>query len=341
MLIILAAVWFRAYRIQDMPPGVFIDETNTAIDALRMLEGNGASLFATGWYEVPNAYAYVQAQLFRLFGATFAAVKLQSILPGVLTVIALYFLGRELFGAVPALFGAAFLAFNRWHFHMSRWGWVEVYPPLMQVLALLFIERGARRRNWGDWALAGLFLGLGMYTYLAIRMAVIAIGLYLVYRALVQRGFLRHNWQGILIFGVIYVLTFAPLGFTYFKNPFTLLNRSQQVSIMRDVEESGGSYTPVRESVLRHLRMFNVAGDTNPPPKPTRRAHARPYHWRLLPVGRGLGRVAVERPPPRHVAHLGGRDVAGRHPLAFGRSPPSLSYPGSDPGDCLARRRRL
>ena len=262
-IILSIAIWFRLNQIHHMPPGVFIDETNAAMDALHVLEGRADSLFGVGWFETPNGFVYLQTLFFRLLGATFAAVKLQSLLPGLFTVLALYFLAREMYSPYPALLAATFLAFNRWHVNMSRWGWNEVYPPLMQALSLFFIMRAARRRSLGDWAVGGLVLGLGMYTYLAIRMAALVIFAYLGYRALVEKDFLKRNWRGVALFVLMYALTLAPLGFTYVKNPFTLLNRSQQVSIMNDIQ-AADSLRPLVESTKRHLLMFNVAGDRNP-----------------------------------------------------------------------------
>lgn len=263
VLILLTAAFFRLYRIEAMPPGIFIDETNTALDALRILEGRPDSLFGTGWFETPNGFTYLQSLIFRLLGTTFAALKVQSVVPGLLTVLALWALARELFGPWPAFLAGFVLAVNRWHFHMSRWGWNEVYPPLFQVLAVWFIVRGARRRHWGDWALAGLWLGLGMYTYLAIRLAVLAVLAYLVYRLVVERGFGRRQWPGLAAFLLVYALVLAPLAFTYIKDPFTFLNRSRQVSIAHDIAAAGGSWQPLAESLERHLLMFHVAGDRN------------------------------------------------------------------------------
>ena len=264
MVILLVAVWLRVYRINEMPPGIFIDETNAALDGLRILEGRADSPFGTGWFETPNGFVYLQTLFFRLFGTTFLAIKLQSLLPGILTVLAVFLLARELLGSTHALFAAAFLAFNRWHVNMSRWGWNEVYPPLMQLLALFFIERASRRRSLGDWAMAGFLLGLGMYTYLAMRLVVLAIAMYLGYRVLVQRGFLRRNWQGLILMAVLYAMTLAPLSFTYAKHPFTFLNRSEQVSILNDIEAARGDLQPLWESASRHAQMFLVAGDRNP-----------------------------------------------------------------------------
>ena len=39
VVILAAAILFRAYRIDSVPPGIFVDETNAALDALRSLEG--------------------------------------------------------------------------------------------------------------------------------------------------------------------------------------------------------------------------------------------------------------------------------------------------------------
>ena len=262
-LILSVAIWFRLHHILQMPPGVFIDETNAALDALHTLEGQSNSLFGVGWFETPNGFVYLQTLFLRLLGTSFAAVKLQSILPGLLTVLGLYFLAREMYSPYPALLAAAFLAFNRWHVNMSRWGWNEVYPPLIQVFSLFFIMRAARRRSLGDWAVGGVLLGLGMYTYLGIRMVALTIFLYLAYRAIVEKDFLRRNWQGVALFTLMFTLTFAPLGFTYAKDSFTFLNRSQQISILNDIRATG-NLRPLAQSIERHLLMFNAEGDHNP-----------------------------------------------------------------------------
>ena len=96
------------------------------------------------------------------------------------------------------------MAFNRWHINMSRWGWIEVSTPLFQVLCVYFLVRAAKNRRLLDFALAGLFLGLGMYSYLAIRMAVGAVALYVLYRLLVQRGFWRAG-VGLALMAFLYV----------------------------------------------------------------------------------------------------------------------------------------
>jgi hypothetical protein len=256
-------VFLRIYRLASMPPGVFVDETNAAIDALYILEGRPDSPFGTGWFETPTMYAYYLLGLFRTIGINFTALKAASLLPSILTLLALYPLARHLFGFPAALMSTFLLAVNRWHVNMSRWGWNEVAPPLFQVGAVFFLLRGVRRRHWGDCAVGGLLLGLGMYTYLSSRLVFVALAGYVLYRLVVERGFLRRAWPGLLVFFLLWALTFAPLASTYVRNPFTFWNRTRQVSVFNDVERAG-SYQPLWDNTLAHLKMFHVSGDKNP-----------------------------------------------------------------------------
>ena len=286
LAVIAVGAGLRIYRLDTIPPGIFVDETNAAGDALRILDGWRASPFGVGWFETPLGYIYYMAGLIKLFGPTYYTLKAASLIPALLTLPALYLLGRELFGPRVALAALAFLAFNRWHMTMSRWGWNEVAPPLFHILAVYFLARGSRTRNLGSFALAGVVMGLGMYTYLASRLAVLAILAYIGYRVLVERGYLRRAWQGLLLFLVAYALVFGPLVTTYVRNPFTFLNRSQQVSILNDmkaqyraenapsplVQRALGAlglptnitFEPLKRSVIKHLRMFHIEGDYNP-----------------------------------------------------------------------------
>ncbi len=276
----------RVYRLESIPPGIFVDETNAAGDALRLLDGWNASPFGVGWFGTPLGYAYYMAAVFRVLGTTYFALKVVSLIPALLTLPALYLLGRFLFGPQVALAALAFLAFNRWHMTMSRWGWNELAPPLFHLLTLYWLLRGIQSRRLGDMVLAGVVMGLGMYTYLASRLVVLAVLVYLLYRGLVERGFWQQTWRGIGAFLLAYLLTFAPLGVTYLKQPFTFYNRIQQVSILNDMRQASPSamllpdviarpltalgvpadinFQPLMDNIWRHVRMFHVSGDYNP-----------------------------------------------------------------------------
>lgn len=284
--LVLIGIILRTYRLDAIPPGIFVDETNAAGDALRILDGWRASPFGVGWFETPLGYVYYLVGLIKLLGPTYYTLKAASLLPAVLTLIAFYPLARELFGPRVALVALAFLAFNRWHITMSRWGWNELAPPLFHILTVYFLVRGSRTGHLGHFLLAGVFMGLGMYTYLASRLVVLAVLAYLAYRSIVERGYLRRLWPGVLLFLLAYALVFAPLATTYARDPFTFLNRSRQVSILNDMRAEYSpenapppivrdllgtlglptriTFEPLQRSLIKHLRMFLFEGDYNP-----------------------------------------------------------------------------
>ena len=263
LALVAITIFLRVYRIDEIPSGIFIDETNAAMDAMHVLDGRPDSIFGTGWYETPYLYIYYQAALVVLFGPTYATLKLTSLLPAVLTVIAFYPLARTLIGAPGAFVTTLLFAVARWHLTLSRWGWNELAPPLFHILAVLFLVRAARNRRMIEFALAGLMAGLCMYTYLASRLVVVAIALYVLYRFVVDRGFFRRSIGGLAIAAAVFLLTIGPLATQYLRSPFTLLNRTQQVSIFGEIERAGNN-TPLLQSARKHIEMFTIRGDMNP-----------------------------------------------------------------------------
>lgn len=258
------AVFLRVYRLDSFPPGIYVDETNGGLDALRILEGSGVSPFATGWYETPNGYIYYMAGMFKLFGATWYTLKAISLLPAILTVLAMYPLGRKMFGPLAGLAAMLFTAVSRWHLSMSRFGWNETAVPLFQILATFFLLRGLRERRFRDFAIGGVISGLMVYTYLSSRLALATLGLFLVYWVLADpdgpRKSLKRSLPGILLFGLALLVALAPLAVTYLTDPFTFTNRMSEISIFGDIKQAG-SLKPLLLNIEDQLRFFHQVGD--------------------------------------------------------------------------------
>jgi hypothetical protein len=263
LAVTLLALALRLFRLDSLPPGVFVDDVRVALDAIQIVEGVPLSPFGTGWYEIPLGYAYVQAAAIAVLGPTNLALKLPPVIGGTLAVLGTYFLGRLLFGARVGFAAAVLLAVAFWPLSMSRWAFYTLIPPAVHVWSVYFLVRGFRDGRALDFALGGLILGAGMYSYLSIRLVVVALVGYIVYRSLCRDGFFaRYRWQ-LALFGLLWALTFAPLAVTYARDPFTFLNRSQEIGIQRDIEKTGGSLLPLLENVRRYALMFNVEGDHN------------------------------------------------------------------------------
>lgn len=286
------AVFLRTYRLSEIPAGIYVDETNGALDALYILEGRGDSPFGTGWYESPNGFAYYMALLFKSFGANHGSLKAVSIIPAVLTVLAVYPLGRLLFGPTAAIAAMLFMAVSRWHLTMSRWGWAEVAPLPFQVLATFFLVRGLRNRSALDFAAGGLLAGFMLYTYLSSRLALAALAFFGIYWLAVDpdgplRSWRRH-WKGFALFALACVVAAAPLAVTYLTHPFAFFNRVSEISVFNQVREEN-SYAPLIQNVANHLAFFHYKGDHSGKHNLPHEPETDPVTGLLLVVGLGYG----------------------------------------------------
>lgn len=291
-LILALAVFLRLYRLGEIPTGIYVDETNGALDALYILQGRATSPFGVGWYETPSGYTYYMAALFKWFGATFGALKAASLIPAILTVPAVYLLARQMFGPITGLLAMTFMASSRWHLTMSRWGWNETAPPLFQVLATFFLLRGLCERRALDYAAGGLITGLVVYTYLSSRLAVATLGLFAIYWLLSDpegpiRSWQRH-WRGFGVFLIASLIAVTPILTTYITDPFTFNNRASEISIFVEVAQKE-SYQPLIDNVKDHLKFFHQAGDRHGKHNLPSEPQTDPITGLLFVVGLGYG----------------------------------------------------
>jgi len=96
LLVISVGFGLRFYKITEIPPCLFDDESNTAYDAVKAMEGYYPNIFSTGWYEVPTLYSHINSMSFRLFGINMFAARATALALGTLTVAAMYFFFRIL-----------------------------------------------------------------------------------------------------------------------------------------------------------------------------------------------------------------------------------------------------
>jgi hypothetical protein len=105
---------------------------------------------------------------------------------------------------------AAFLlAVSKWHVILSRLGYRAILVPLFVILVILFLVRALRRGRLLDYGLAGLMLGLGMYSYKSFPLAVpAAVSCALLYA-------LRRSTRpllGLAVMLILALLVFIPMG---------------------------------------------------------------------------------------------------------------------------------
>ena len=126
----------------------------------------GARIDRHGW--LPPIIYYATAVVLKLLPFSETAIRLPTVLVGIVDVLLMYFIGRRLFrNEALAILSAALLALTPAHFIHSRVALDYLYPvPFMLawLLALLaYSDRGQEKLLFAG----TLSLGIGLYTYIA------------------------------------------------------------------------------------------------------------------------------------------------------------------------------
>lgn len=261
-LILIIAGGLRLYHLQSLPPGLYPDE---AMNGNNALEAN-----ATGNYKVfypenngrEGLFINIQAFVLKTVGLREPWVlRLPSAIFGILTVLGLYFLAKELLGRKVGLLAAFFLATSFWHINFSRIGFRAIMAPLLMTWALFFFLCGFRKLQGGGKALGsfyailgGVVYGLGFYTYIAYRATPLIFFLFLPFF-----GKNKDFWKSMGLFLVATFIVALPIGLYFLHNPADFFGRTTQVSV-------GTSSSPLRDlglNILKTAGMFNFVGDGN------------------------------------------------------------------------------
>jgi len=257
--ILLVAAAFRLYHLDLVPPGLQHDEIFKAKGALRILDGTFLI------YSEPNAgepplFMYLVALSFQLLGKNLLAIRLAAVTCGLIGILACWLLARELFGRWVGLLSAAFLSISFWHVFDSRVGLEPIMVPLMATLSFYFLWLGLHRGGYRFFALAGLCLGLSVYTYQSGILVPITAFLFVLYLLVVDRGLVQKHLKGLTILFAIALLVFAPLGHYMLTRPQVPMARVDQLSHHLGLLLSGDP-RPVLEDGLKVAGMFSWQGD--------------------------------------------------------------------------------
>ncbi len=217
-LLVIACValvlFFRTYRINQVPPEMVSDHAEKLLDIWDVLHGQTSIFFPrnTGREAIQM---YLTAGIIQLFhtGYTFLSLKIGTILVGLLTLPYIYLLGKELANRRVGLFALLFAGIGYWPNVISRVGLRFPLYPMFVAPTLFYLIRGLRTSNRNDFILAGLALGIGLHGYTPIRilpvLILIAVGLFLLHPQ--AKGKRLQVISGLLVLVLISLIVFLPL----------------------------------------------------------------------------------------------------------------------------------
>ena len=244
----LVAAFFRLYRLETVPPGLWYDEAVNGIDALRALDSGDFRVFYPGNNGREGLFINCQALLLKFLPNEPWTLRCVSALFGTLTVLGTYLFTATLLdpgdsrrhgdarGAqLVAFFAAIFLATSFWHVVVSRLGVRPVLAPCCLVWAFYLFFRGLHAGSGRAAALfavlGGAVYGLGFHSYLAFR----ATPLLLVLLVPLFRREARF-WRVALLFGATASLAAWPLASYFLEHPEHFFRRMSQASSLGDAE---------------------------------------------------------------------------------------------------------
>src|SRR3989344_6073268 len=152
IIIILSAV-LRLVALDKFPNGFTGDEAQQGYSAYSIFKtgkdewGELLPLFPRGFGDYkPPLYTYLTVPSVGLLGLNVLAVRLPAALAGILAVLIVYFLTKELLkNQKIALWASFLLAINPWHIQISRTAWEGGLGILTFSLGLLFFLKSGLR----------------------------------------------------------------------------------------------------------------------------------------------------------------------------------------------------
>lgn len=171
VIIIALASFLRLWQLGNVPISPDWDEVALGYDAYSIIKtgrdefGNFLPVVLRSFDDYkPALYTYLTIPSVLIFGLTAFATRLPSAIFGILTVLAVYFLVKELFKRLDiALLSAFLLSISPWHIQFSRIAFESNIGLAFNVFTALFFIKGLKR----PWllSLSAVCATLSIYAY--------------------------------------------------------------------------------------------------------------------------------------------------------------------------------
>ncbi len=278
ILIVIISVFFRSYRIADIPPACDRDEAKLCQDTIDIMEnripagGDSAMpVYIKTLTDNPALYNYFVSFFYAVAGYGDTQARIAGIAAGVLAVIAMYFLLRYLFGPGVAAAGGFLFAVMQWHVTLSRLIYHAGFAVLLFIFVLYFMYRAYKTGKKSDYVFLGFVLGLSFYTYQAARMIPPALLLSCAFALIFDPGFRKKVRINIVLSALVFIIVTAPLLLYIFRHMDDFFFRSRALYVFNksnmDIFSADGLKNPLEvylNSLSSVLLMFNRIGDMNP-----------------------------------------------------------------------------
>ena len=192
-IVVIVAIFFRFWQLGDVPASPDWDEAALGYNAYSIMQtgkdeyGKFLPVVLRSFDDYkPALYAYFIIPFIKIFDLSVLSVRLPSAVFGVLTVVATFFLVKELFDQKKYFylpFLASFLlAISPWHVQFSRIGFESNVGVAFNVFAVLFFILGLRKNRYILFSVFLMAVNLYIYQSEKVFTPLIAIVLLFIFR---------------------------------------------------------------------------------------------------------------------------------------------------------------
>lgn len=178
-IVVLLSVFLRFYKLDSIPASLNWDEVAAGYNAYTIANwgadeyGNKFPIVFTSFADDKHpVHIYITSVVVKLFGLSDFNIRSTSALMGVLSVLAIFFLVRELSeNNLTALLSSLFLAVSPYSIHFSRGLWENNFALFFLISGLALFYVGLRKKSF-LFSLSFVFFGLSFFSYHSAKVVV-------------------------------------------------------------------------------------------------------------------------------------------------------------------------
>ncbi len=214
VVVIGAALFYRFHQLNQVPAEMWSDHAEKLLDVNDLLNGQHKIFFERNTGREAFQF-YWTALIVQVTGMDlgFMALKLGTVLAGLITLFYMYRLGKLVGNPWVGLLALLLAGVAYWPNVMSRAALRYALYPLFVAPLMFYLIRGIRSSNRNDLIKAGIALGLGLHGYSTYRivpfLVVLAFGLYLLHAQ--SKNKRKQALGGFFILALVSLAVFLPL----------------------------------------------------------------------------------------------------------------------------------
>lgn len=251
IVVFLLGVFFRTSNLLQIPPSLYWEEIALGYDSYSILQtgkdhhGNLLPIVAFESFGdwKPSLYFYYLVPFIAVFGATDLAIRLGAVTVGILFLLGIPFLAKEL--KLNPVLALVIAAVSPWAIHFSRAAWESYLAATLIVWAIVFGLRATGSKQGRALLFSSVLFGLSMYAYHAARIiapllfaTIVALRLpvhLLVIRPKIIFKYLSQSYMQYLMPILIFTLMMLPLVIAVLRQDVSITHRFQETNIFSDI----------------------------------------------------------------------------------------------------------